>query len=71
MLRDVDGNRELIRKGRNGALFKRNEDTPAAILAALAMSDRTLGQTLESLLPEFFRQAYVIAKYICLMEGRA
>ena len=69
VLRDVDGNRELIRPGHNGALFKKNEELASAILAALAISNRTLGQTRESLLPEIFRQEYAASKYIRLMEN--
>ncbi|NBS07027.1 MAG: glycosyltransferase [Verrucomicrobia bacterium] len=70
VLRDVDGNRELIRPGYNGALFNNVKDLPAAIRAAVAINDRALGQKRVSLLPEAFRQEYNVSKYLHLIEKK-
>lgn len=68
VLRDVDGNRELIRPGHNGTLIKRNEDLPGAIRAAVAIRNGTVGQTRESLLPKVFSQEYAVSRYIRMMK---
>lgn len=70
VLRDVDGNRELIRPGYNGALFNNVKDLPAAIRTAVTINERALGQKRVSLLPEAFRQEYNVSKYLHLMEKK-
>jgi len=70
VLRDVDGNRELIRPGYNGELFTRNEDLPKAIHAALTINQTPAAPFRESLLPSNFRQKYVVDRYLNLIESR-
>lgn len=70
VLRDVDGNQELIRPRHNGALFTRNEDLPDAVRAAAAIAVTPNGRSRESLLPEAFRQKSAVDKYLHLVESR-
>jgi glycosyltransferase involved in cell wall biosynthesis len=70
VLRDVDGNRELIRPRHNGALFTRNEDLPDAVRAAAAIAVTPNGRSRESLLPDAFRQKSAVDKYLHLVESR-
>lgn len=70
VLRDVDGNQELIRPGYNGELFARNEDLPQAIHAALTINLTPAARFRESLLPSNFRQKYVVDRYLDLIESR-
>lgn len=69
VLRDSDGNAELIRPIENGALFKNNSELPDAILAAAQLS-RKHGTRL-ALLPPEFRQAEAAERYLALAEGAA
>ena len=70
VLRDVDGNRELIRPRHNGALFTRNEDLPEAVRAAAAIAVTPTGRSRESLLPDAFRQKSAVDKYLHMVESR-
>ena len=70
VLRDVDGNRELIRPRHNGALFTRNEDLPEAVRAAAAIAVKPTGRSRESLLPDAFRQKSAVDKYLHMVESR-
>jgi glycosyltransferase involved in cell wall biosynthesis len=66
VLRDADGNAELVQEGVNGALFQRDSDLAAALLAAArggrAMRERT------SLLPASCRQEVTSRRYLELVE---
>ncbi|MEC5382433.1 glycosyltransferase [Aurantimonas sp. C2-6-R+9] len=67
VLRDVDGNREIVDPGINGALFDDLDHLPDAILNAARLR-RDLRST-ESLLPSRFRQATCTAAYLELAEA--
>lgn len=67
VLRDVDGNAELIQNGVNGRLFGRNEDLADAMLAAAEESRQREGGG--SLLPEAFRQENAARRTIELVES--
>lgn len=69
VLQDVDGNRELIEPGRNGALFSGEEDLPRALREALAIAEVACGKARQSLLPEIFTQKYAIHQYLQLIES--
>ena len=70
VLRDIDGNRELIRPGHNGALFTRNEDLAEAVRASEAIAFKPVDRSRKSLLPDAFRQKYAVEKYLHLVESR-
>ena len=65
VLRDADGNRELIIDGLNGAVFKDDLDLPDAMLRAAEIS--RLNQKRECLLPPNFRQEICSRKYMKLI----
>ncbi len=81
VLRDVDGNAEIVRNGINGYLFRKNEDLPHFMLAAahLARQGRA-GQGLASvkahtdtatrppLMLDFVRQQTVAMQYVTSLE---
>lgn len=69
VLRDIDGNRELIRPGHNGALFTRNEDLAEAVRASEAIALTPADRSRKSLLPDAFRQKYAVDKYLHLVES--
>lgn len=66
VLRDVDGNGELIREGVNGSLFKRDADLAASMLAAANLRQATAARS--SLLPDEFTQAYAERCFLQLIE---
>jgi glycosyltransferase involved in cell wall biosynthesis len=66
VLRDVDGNSELIQEGVNGALFKNDSDLFDSILRALELSRNRTSRS--SLLPDNFRQQYATKQYLELLE---
>ncbi len=70
VLRDVDGNSELIQDGSNGFLFNSDEDLPAAMISAAELSRKQKGKVL-SLLPSNFRQAFAAKAYLSLMESKS
>lgn len=68
VLRDVDGNSELIRPGTNGALFKRDADL-ASVMLEVAKWSRAREGAKGSLLPPLCRQAVAATAYRDLMES--
>lgn len=66
VLRDVDGNAELLAVPDAGALFVRDEDLPAAMLKAAASTCALVTKT--SLLPRAFRQSVAVGQYLALLE---
>jgi glycosyltransferase involved in cell wall biosynthesis len=67
VLRDVDGNGELIQNGATGFLFHDASGLPAAMLSAAKLC-RTKA-TSNSLLPSGFRQDLATKAYLNLVEG--
>ena len=67
VLRDVDGNAELVQNGINGALFRQDGDLAEAMLAVADFSRRTLRR--ESLLPFGYRQHVAGQQYLELVEA--
>ena len=68
VLRDTDGNAELVRTGVNGVLFKRDSDLSAALLAAAECARNAAAGT--SLLPENCRQQSAARSFLNLVETR-
>lgn len=66
VLRDIDGNNELIRAGVNGMVFRRDEALKGAMIGAAAIH-RASAQSI-SLLPNPFRQQVAAMQYRDLME---
>lgn len=66
VLRDVDGTRELLIDGFNGAVFRDERDLPDAMLRAAKLSRRNRNR--ECLLPKAFRQHVAAVSYLKLME---
>ena len=60
ILRDIDGNSELVKNGVNGSLFS-NENTLSEIMIAMAIESRTKKSYNSSLLPDNFRQSSSVA----------
>ncbi|MGE8502074.1 MAG: glycosyltransferase [Pseudomonas sp.] len=67
VLRDVDGNGELISEGVNGALFREDVGLLDSMLVAARL--RQLSGMRASLLPEVFRQAYAERCFLGLIES--
>lgn len=67
VLRDVDGNAELIREGANGRLFDKDSELSGAMLKA-AQEARARGPQRVSMLPDGFRQAVAARHYLDLVE---
>jgi glycosyltransferase involved in cell wall biosynthesis len=65
VLREADGNLELVIDGVNGAIFTHDSDLPGAMLRAAEIS--RLYKKRECLLPAGFRQRFAAKKYIELM----
>jgi glycosyltransferase involved in cell wall biosynthesis len=65
VLRDADGNRELIIEGVNGAIFTDELDLPDAMLRAAKIA--RLNPERKCLLPFSFRQSFCARKYIKLI----
>jgi len=68
VLRDVDGNSELISDNINGVLFNKNKELPSAMIRAAKLS-RINKTYKESLLKDIYRQRCAVNKYINLFEG--
>jgi glycosyltransferase involved in cell wall biosynthesis len=68
VLRDIDGNNELIHLGENGALFRKDEEL-SLIMYELAVWSRSRIGSIESLLPSTFRQSVAAHQYLALMES--
>jgi glycosyltransferase involved in cell wall biosynthesis len=69
VLRDVDGNLELLGGSGHGVLFGRDEDLAAAMLKAVAHTRGRTGRA--SLLPQGFRQEIAARQYLGLLEQTA
>jgi glycosyltransferase involved in cell wall biosynthesis len=70
VLRDVDGNAELIRDRYNGGLFKRDEEL-AFVMAEVAVWSRSRAGIRHSLLPANCRQSLAAGRYLALAESKA
>jgi glycosyltransferase involved in cell wall biosynthesis len=68
VLRDVDGNAELIDSGSNGMLFRSNAELSDAMTQTAGWSRARRG-AMVSLLPGRFRQATAVSKYQALVES--
>jgi glycosyltransferase involved in cell wall biosynthesis len=66
VLRDADGNSELIKQGINGFLFKNNTDLAQSMIKAVKIS-RNRNEVV-SLLPTDFTQYKSAKKFLQLME---
>lgn len=67
VLRDVDGNNELISNGINGVLFVDERELPVYMLKAAKLS--RMRHHRECLLPLAFRQHYAATKYMNAMKA--
>lgn len=67
VLRDVDGNSELVQAGINGFLFNDDSKLPMAMLYAAELSRKQQGVPV-SLLPTSFRQSFAAQAYLDLVE---
>jgi len=67
VVRDIDGNSELIQDGENGALFEQDQDL-APTMKRIAFWSRARQKDLVSLLPDNFRQHVATQKYIDFFE---
>ena len=70
VLRDIDGNDELVQPGENGILFKLEEELASA-MRKVAVWSRGRDGARGSLLPPTFRQSAAAQRYMDLMESRA
>jgi glycosyltransferase involved in cell wall biosynthesis len=68
VVRDVDGNRELIQSGRNGEVFAADDQLATAMLNTASWS-RARGGDRENLLPDSFRQSRAARMYLELLES--
>jgi glycosyltransferase involved in cell wall biosynthesis len=68
VLRDADGNAELIRENDNGALFKAEGELAEAMLRAAQISRRSGARPRAALLPPQFRQETAASLYLQLVE---
>lgn len=68
VLRDVDGNGELIQEGVNGSTFNDDLDLPDAMQRTMTLVQK-LPPTRASLIPAPFRQAHVKDQLIAIMEA--
>tara|TARA_B110000259_G_C14027883_1_gene405402 strand:+ start:3031 stop:4092 length:1062 start_codon:yes stop_codon:yes gene_type:complete len=64
IMRNVDGNSELIKDGINGFLFSNDDELPNAMIKAMSFKNNN-----KSLLPEFYSQAISSKKYLNLIES--
>lgn len=69
VLRDVDGNADLLSVPTSGTLFVRDEDLATAMLQAAQFSRDSSGRN--SLLPHAFQQITAASKYLNLLEHSA
>ena len=67
VVRDVDGNRELIQSGHNGFLFDTDDQLAGAMLKTASLSRARTG-TRDNLLPDSFRQTAAARAYMHLLE---
>ncbi len=69
VLRDVDGNRDLVVTGRNGVLFTRNSDLAEGMLDAAKISRSKAFGVRDSLLPASYTQSYCLQQYLNVLEN--
>jgi glycosyltransferase involved in cell wall biosynthesis len=69
VIRDVDGNSELVKPYFNGALFDKDEELAEVMLSTVQWSRRE-GLFNNVLLPDRYRQQTAVIKYMDLLEGR-
>ena len=67
VLRDADGNAELIEEGVNGALFRSDNELSSAMLHSASFARKLDDRC--SLLPESYRQATASLRYLNLLES--
>lgn len=67
VLREIDGNSELIQSDFNGVLFEKDSELSSAMLKAIEVNSLQRGY--KNLLPEFFRQEGSSNKYLKLVES--
>lgn len=67
IMRDADGNAELIEYGKNGALFRRDEEL-ADLMLEIARWSRSRFAGRVSLLPDGYRQYWAATRYLALVE---
>jgi glycosyltransferase involved in cell wall biosynthesis len=68
VVRDIDGNRELIQPGRNGSVFAADDQLATAMVDVARWSRARAGQR-DNLLPDSFRQASAAGSYLRLLES--
>lgn len=68
VLRDVDGNSELISDKKNGGLFSQNKDL-ANVMLETAEWSRQRQNVFDSLLPLCYRQSFSVKAYLSLIEN--
>lgn len=68
VVRDVDGNRELIQPGHNGFLFDADSQLATAMLHTARWSRMRAGER-DNLLPASFRQTSAARRYLELLEN--
>ena len=68
VLRNVDGNNEIIQSGFNGALFNDNSELPALMLRTAELSRNSISNN-KNLLPNNFRQDLCSQKYLDLLSS--
>ena len=67
VMRDIDGNTEIIRDGINGKLFREEVDLPSSMLAAAQLSRLRVARA--NLLPESYHQHTAAHAYLQLVES--
>jgi glycosyltransferase involved in cell wall biosynthesis len=70
VVRDIDGNRELIESGRNGSVFASDDQLATAMLNTASWSRSRAGRR-DNLLPDWFRQSRAAQMYLELLETDA
>lgn len=66
VMRDIDGNTDLIEEGINGILFKKDSDLYCAMIAALDIRINSFGVT--GLLPKSHSQKYISEQYKKILD---
>lgn len=67
VMRDIDGNAELIHNGNNGFLFHEEDDLAVAMLRAAQLRRKLTSA--ECLIPPAFRQMFAATQYLHLLEN--
>lgn len=69
IMRNIDGNNELIENGKNGFLFDRDDQLSDVMRKAIELA-KELGSSRKSLLPEIFRQEKAAPQYLMAVESK-